>query len=180
MDKIVAVYKKIVLGICKIFEVFAALSLVAMLVVVIINVVMRYFFKSAPGWGEELARQFMVIFVFIGFALGLRDKILIALTFFADKLMKKFILPIEIFNKFLTFCLGIMMSAFMGPYFEKLKYNRLPGSGIPVGYIYIFPTMVGILISLIALYQLYDYFRYGTDEQQKARENRIEEKKEGM
>jgi len=110
----------------------------------------------------------MIVFCFIGMALGVRDKLHIALTFVVEKLFKRFILPVEIFNKFLTFCLGIMMSAFMGPYFEKLKYNRLPGSGIPVGFIYIFPTMVGILISLMALYQMYDYFKYGTDEQQKA------------
>jgi len=176
MDKIVAYYKKFVRGVCKFFEIIAALSLVAMLVVVLLNVIMRYFFHNAPGWGEELARQFMVIFVFIGFALGLRDKLHIALTFVVEKFLKKFILPIEIFNKFLTFCLGIMMSAFMGPYFTKLQYNRLPGSGIPVGYIYIFPTMVGILISLIAVYQIYDYFKYGTDEQQKS----LDEKKEDV
>jgi len=175
MDKIVQYYKKIVRGICKFFEIIAALSLVAMLAVVLLNVIMRYFFNNAPGWGEELARQFMIVFCFIGFALGVRDKIHIALTFFVEHLFKKQILGIEIFNKFLTFCLGIMMCAFMGPYFEKLKYNRLPGSGIPVGFIYIFPTMVGVLISLISIYQIYDYFKYGTDEQQKA----LNEKKEG-
>ena len=169
-------YKKIVRGLCKFFEIIAALSLVAMLVVVLINVVMRYFFNKAPGWGEELARQFMVIFCFICIALGVRDKLHISLTIFVERVLKKLILPVEIFNKFLTLLLGIMMSAFMGPYFEKLKYNRLPGSGIPVGYIYIFPTMVGVLISLIAIYQIYDYFKYGTDEQQKA----LEEKKEGV
>ena len=51
MDKIVAIYKKFVLIICKIFEIIAALSLVGMLVVVMINVIMRYFFHNAPGWG---------------------------------------------------------------------------------------------------------------------------------
>ena len=177
-------YKRIINSIIVFFEIIAALSLVAMLVVVIINVIMRYFFNNAPGWGEELARQFMIIFCFIGMALGVRDKLHIALTVVVERLLKKFILPIEIFNKFLTLCLGIMMSAFMGPYFEKLKYNKLPGSGIPVGYIYIFPTIVGILISLIAVYQIYDYFKCGTDEQQKAMKEKIgekiEEKKESM
>ena len=167
MDRIVAYYRKIVRGICKFFEIIAALSLVAMLVVVMINVIMRYFFNNAPGWGEELARQFMIIFCFIGIALGVRDKLHISLTVVIEHVFGKNTLPIEIFNKFLTFALGIMMSSFMGPYFTKLRYNRLPGTGIPVGYIYIFPTIVGILISLIALYQMYDYFKYGTDEQQK-------------
>lgn len=171
------IYRKIVRGICKFFEIIAALSLVAMLVVVMINIIMRYFFHNAPGWGEELARQFMIIFCFIGIALGVRDKIHISLTFVVDKLLHRITLPVEIFNKFLTLCLGIMMSAFMGPYFEKLKYNRLPGSGIPVGYIYIFPTMIGVLISLVSIYQIYDYFKYGTDEQQKTSAQKEENKK---
>ena len=175
MDRIASIYKKCIRGICFFFEILAALSLVAMLVVVLYNVIMRYFFANAPGWGEEIARQFMVIFCFIGIALGVRDKLHIALTIVVEHFLKKFILPIEIFNKFLIVCMGIMMSFFMGPYFSKLRYNRLPGSGIPVGYIYIFPTMVGVLISLIAMYQIYDHIKHGTDEEQK----KLAEKKEG-
>ena len=146
-----SVYKKIIRGICKSLEVLAALSLVAMLLIVLYNIIMRYFFANSPRWAEEIARQCVVVFVFIGIALGVRDKIHIALTIVAEKLLNRIILPIEIFNKFLTFCLGIMMSIFMGPYFTMLRYNRLPGSGIPVGYIYIFPTVVGVLISLMKL-----------------------------
>ena len=167
MDRIVALYKKVVRYICTFFEIIAALSLVGMLVTVLIHVTMRYFFQNAPGWGEELARQFMVIFAFIGVALGVRDKLHIALTLVAERPLKKILLPIEIFTKILILILGIMMSSFMGPYFTMLKDNRLPGTGIPVGYMYLFPTMMGILVSLIALYQIYDHFKFGTDDQQK-------------
>ena len=167
IDKIAELYKKCVKFICHIFEIIAALSLVGMLITVLIHVTMRYFFHNAPGWGEELARQFMVVFAFIGVALGVRDKLHIALTIVAEGPLKKILLPIEIFVKVLILILGIMMSSFMGPYFTKLKDNRLPGTGIPVGYIYLFPTMMGILVSLVALYQIYDHFKYGTDEAQK-------------
>ncbi|GHU08284.1 C4-dicarboxylate ABC transporter permease [Betaproteobacteria bacterium] len=163
-------YKEIVKRICLFFEILAALSLAAMVVVVSIHIVMRYFFHNAPGWGEELARQFMIVFCFIAMALGVRDKIHIALTLFADRLFKKFLLPLEILGKVLIFILGIMMSSFMGPYFTKLKYNTLPGTGIPVGYAYAIPTAMGVLISLVALYQIYDHFKYGTDEQQREKE----------
>jgi TRAP-type C4-dicarboxylate transport system permease small subunit len=164
-------YKKIVNLICTVFEVIAALSLGAMLVVVTIQVVLRYFFNNAPGWSEELARQFMILFCFIAMALGVRDKIHIALTIITDRLLKKFILPLEIAGKILVFVMGIMMSINMGPYFTKLKYNRLPGTGIPVGYEYFFPTAVGVLIALIAVYQIYDHFRYGTDEAQRKQDD---------
>ena len=167
MDKVAAVYKKCVRGICFFFEIIAALSLVGMLVTVLIHVTMRYFFHNAPGWGEELARQFMVLFAFIGIVLGVRDKLHIALTLVAEGPLKKILLPIEILVKLLILILGIMMSSFMGPYFTKLKDNRLPGTGIPVGFQYLIPTMMGVLISLVALYQIYDHFKYGTDEEQK-------------
>jgi TRAP-type C4-dicarboxylate transport system permease small subunit len=152
---------------CAGFEFIAALSLGAMLVVVTIQVVLRYFFNNAPGWSEELARQFMILFCFIAMALGVRDKIHIALTIIADRLLKGIQLPLEILGKMLILMMGIMMSINMGPYFTKLKHNRLPGTGIPVGWEYVFPTAVGILIALIAVYQLYDHFKYGTDEAQR-------------
>jgi TRAP-type C4-dicarboxylate transport system permease small subunit len=150
-----------------VFEFIAALSLVAMLVVVTIQVVMRYFFSNTPGWSEELARQLMILFVFIAMALGVRDKIHIALTIIVDRGLKKIKLPLEILAKILICIMGIMMSINMGPYFTKLKYNRLPGTGMPVGWEYVVPTMMGILIALIAVYQIYDHFKFGTDEAQK-------------
>jgi TRAP-type C4-dicarboxylate transport system permease small subunit len=120
----------------------------------------------------------MVVFAFIGVALGVRDKIHIALTLVAEGPLRKILLPIEIFVKFLIFILGIMMSSFMGPYFTILKYNRLPGSGIPAGYTYIIPTIIGVLVSLISLYQIYDHFKYGTDEKQNALQKNLEAKEE--
>lgn len=160
-------YKKIVNFICTVFEIIAAVSLGAMLVVVTIQIVLRYFFNNAPGWSEEMARQFMILFCFIAMALGVRDKIHIALTIIADRALKKIKLPLEITGKVLIFIMGIMMCINMGPYFTKLKFNRLPGTGIPVGWQYLFPTSVGVLLALIAVYQIYDHFKYGTDEQQK-------------
>jgi TRAP-type C4-dicarboxylate transport system permease small subunit len=142
-----------------------------MLVVVTIQVVLRYFFSNTPGWSEEMARQFMILFCFIAMALGVRDKIHIALTIIADRGLKKFVFPLEVIGKAFILIMGIMMSINMGPYFTKLKFNRLPGTGIPVGWQYLFPTMVGVLIALIAVCQIYDHFKYGTDEQQRKQDD---------
>jgi len=94
IDKIVNIYRKIVRGICKFLEVIAALSLVAMMFIVMYNIIMRYFFSASPGWAEELARQCVIIFSFIGIALGVRDKGHLALTIFVDKVLNRFTLPI--------------------------------------------------------------------------------------
>jgi hypothetical protein len=47
---------------------------------------------------------------------------------------------------------------------------------MPVGFQYLVPTAMGVLTALVALYQIYDHFKYGTDEQQKALEQSPEEK----
>jgi len=162
-------YKKIINKICSVFEYMAVFCIAAMLVVVMIQVVGRYFFQNTPGWSEEMARQFMILFSFIGIAIGVRDKIHISLSVIVDNMGRSPRLIIETAGKVLVLVLGIMMSMNMGPYFTKLKYNRLPGTGMPVGWIYAFPTAVGILIALIAFYQIYDHFKYGTDDEQKQR-----------
>jgi TRAP-type C4-dicarboxylate transport system permease small subunit len=160
------IYKKIVRGCCAVLEFIAVICLAAMVVVVMIQVTGRYIFSKTPGWSEELARVFMIIFSFIGLAIGVRDKIHIAMSVVVDIILKKIRLPIEIFDKVLIMVLGIMMSVNMGRLFRMLQYNRLPGTGIPILWMYIFPTIVGVLMALVAIYQIYEHFKYGTDEDQ--------------
>lgn len=160
-------YRKIINKICDVFELIAVICLAAMVLVVLVQVTGRYVFSKTPGWSEEMARVFMIIFSFIGIAIGVRDKIHIAMTVVVDIILKKLRLPIEIFGKLLIMALGIMMSVNMGLLFKMLRYNRLPGTGIPILWIYIFPTAVGALMALLAIYQIYDHFKYGTDEQMK-------------
>jgi TRAP-type C4-dicarboxylate transport system permease small subunit len=165
--KKVDLYKKIVNGICLAFEVFAALSLAGMVLIVAGNVISRYFFSVTPGWTEETARLLMIQFCFIAMAMGARDKIHIALTAIVDRLPKKVILPIEIAGKFLTGVLGIMICGFMWVYILKLPDNRLPGTGLPVGWSYLIPTLTGGILSLISIYQIYDHVKFGTDAEQR-------------
>jgi TRAP-type C4-dicarboxylate transport system permease small subunit len=160
-------YRKIVNTICFGFEIFAAVSLGAMVLIVAGTVVSRYFFSVTPGWSEEMARVLMIQFCFIAMAMGVRDKIHIALTAIVDRLPKKIILPLEIAGKIMTCVLGVMICGFMWPYILKLSDNRLPGTGMPVGLSYLIPTLTGGLLTLISVYQIYDHFKYGTDEAQK-------------
>ena len=169
-DRIVHYYKKLINGICAVFESIAIFSLVLMFIAVMIQVVGRYFFRHTPGWTEELARQLMVVFSFIGIAIGVKNKIHIAISFFVDNMPRTPRLVVEAAGKLVVLVMGIMMSMRMYPFFIVLRYNRMPGTGMPVSWRFIFPTLVGILIALIAAYQIYDHFKYGTDEEQKQKQ----------
>jgi len=169
-DRIVNLYKKLIDGFCAIFEAVAIISLIAMFVSVMVQVIGRYFFRVTPPWTEELARQLMIVFSFIGIAIGVKNKIHIAISFFVDIMPRPPRLIIETAGKFLILIMGIMMSMQMRPFFIILRYNRMPGTGMPVAWRFIFPTAVGILMALIAAYQIYDHFKYGTDEEQKQKQ----------
>ena len=166
-DRIVGVYKKLINGICGVFETIAIISLIAMFVSVMVQVVGRYFFRVTPPWTEELARQLMVVFAFIGIAIGVKNKIHIAISFFVEGMPRTPKLVVETCGKFLVLVMGIMISVQMRPFFVLLRYNRMPGTGMPVWWRFIIPTAVGVLIALISLYQIYDHLKYGTDEDQK-------------
>ena len=159
-------YKKIVKGACGMFELFAVACLAAMVIAVLVQIIGRYIFSNTPRWSEEMARQFMIVFSFIGIAIGVRDKIHIGLTIVVDSLKRNLRLPAEILGKVLILLLGIMISVNMGLLFTMLRYNRLPGTGMPILVIYAFPTAIGILIAFMAIYQIYDHIKYGTDEEQ--------------
>jgi TRAP-type C4-dicarboxylate transport system permease small subunit len=143
-----------------------------MVIAVLIQVVGRYIFSNTPRWSAEIARQFMIVFSFIGIAIGVRDKIHIGLTVIVESFKRSIKLSIEIFGKILTIVLGVMISVNMGLLFSSLKYNRLPGTGIPIVVIYAFPAMIGILVAFMAAYQIYDHFKYGTDAEQAQEENK--------
>ena len=124
-------YKKMVKRLCGAFELFAVLCLAAMVVVVLVQVIGRYVFSNTPSWSEEMARQFMIAFSFIGIAIGVRDKIHIALTFIVDLGLRKIRLSLEIFGKMLIVVLGIMMSINMGPYLRSCATTGCRGRAYP-------------------------------------------------
>lgn len=166
-EAVLDLYKKIISRICAASEIIAVCCLAAMFIMMVFQIIARYFFNNIPpGWLEELASQFMIIFIIIGMAVGVRDKIHITLSIIVDSMTKKIKLPVEIIGKILTLTLGLMISFNMYLLFSILRYNRLPGTRIPVIWIYAFPAAVGLLIALIAVYQIYDHFKSGTDEEQ--------------
>jgi TRAP-type C4-dicarboxylate transport system permease small subunit len=157
-------YKKVIDGLCKFFEAIAAVMLAVMILIIFYHVVMRYFFNMAPRWSEEVARQLMICFSFIAITLGVRDKIHLALTIIVDNMPSKAVFVIEIAEKIIILILGAAMCWFSIPYITRLMTNRLPATGIPVGYQYMIPAVCGGLIALVVVWQLASQLRSGETE----------------
>ena len=69
-------------------EVFCALSLATIIVLLGIQVLLRFFFNTAFSWQEELTRILFVWFCYIGVSLGAKKLYHIKVTIFRDLLPK--------------------------------------------------------------------------------------------
>ncbi len=61
---------------------FAMFLLVAMVIIVFTNVVLRYGFSSGIKWGEEVPLIIVIWFTFIAMALGVKEDLHISITVF--------------------------------------------------------------------------------------------------
>lgn len=66
----------------------AIICFLVMLVVILMNVVMRYVLKIPNMWGEELARYLMVCGVYLGVACGCRARAHVAMDLVVQKVPK--------------------------------------------------------------------------------------------
>lgn len=59
---------------------FSQLALVAMIIIVTMTVVMRYFFNTGISWAEEVPRLLILVFAFAACAAGVRDHMHVSVT----------------------------------------------------------------------------------------------------
>lgn len=70
-------------------------SLVVMIVIIFVQVVLRYCFGTTISWGEELTRYIMLYQIWIGAAYAVKEDAHLRITTFRDKFSKKNSMRIE-------------------------------------------------------------------------------------
>ena len=73
----------------KLENALAGVFYVAMMVIVLVGVVMRYVLKASNLYGEEMSRYLMVACVYIGIAAGCRKRVHLNVTMFVNLLPEK-------------------------------------------------------------------------------------------
>lgn len=73
----------------KIEEYFCGTALLATTVILFVNVVLRYVFKSSTSWAEELIKYLMIWIAFIGGSICARKGAHVSIDFFYDFLSQR-------------------------------------------------------------------------------------------
>ncbi|MBU3007681.1 TRAP transporter small permease [Cobetia amphilecti] len=141
-------------GLEKTLTLLMVLALVAMIVLVFVNVVLRYGFNSGISISVELSRFLFVWVTFMGAVTALIRQEHLSVNTFADKLPAAMRAGLD---RLVTLAmLGCCLMLLKGSYAQTvLNWSNLsPISGIPVGVFYLAGLMAGVLMSLILLWRL--------------------------
>ncbi|MDY0289544.1 MAG: TRAP transporter small permease [Sphaerochaeta sp.] len=134
----------------------AMVLLVAMVVLVFLNVVLRYGFSSGIHWSEEISLVIVIWFTFIAMALGVKESLHINVDILPKKLPKVFFGVLDCIRDVLVVIIGAIMIY----YGWKLTLNgarsTLPATNIPNSINYVVLPIAGVFIVLYAIIHLYE------------------------
>ncbi len=156
-DILLAVYTIIRKGFFYIFIalVWFARVLVALMVIVVgVNVFMRYVLNTGIAWAEEVALLLLVWFTFIAFALGVKKKIHISLKIIPDAIPDTFRKILGKLENIVTLYVGIIMIVYGRTLVQFTMRSVMPSLGLPSGYLYMIVPVAGVLITYDSLMDL--------------------------
>ncbi len=129
--------------------------IIAMVLIVFANVVLRYGFQSGIKWGEEIPLVIVIWFTFIAMALGVKENLHISIT-----LLPKHLPPhVERFLRIFKYVCEIILGVILFYYGLGLAKNGLrsflPATHITNAINYIVLPINAIFIILYAIIYLY-------------------------
>lgn len=145
-------------GFNKGIKILAALSLSIMSVVIVAQVISRYFFHSTFSWSEELARYLMILTILLGASLALRTQSLIGLEIIAEKVSPKNrrILKLAVYTICMFFFVALLIfgintvTAVQHQLSPALQISMsIPYMAIPLGAVALILNTVAVLLELI-------------------------------
>jgi TRAP-type transport system small permease protein len=131
---------------------FALSLLIIMSVLLFSDVFCRYVLHFSIAWADEIVLVFLIWFVFIALAIGVRKKIHMSIDFLTFFLPKKFLESVgERFVDLLTFCFGGVLVYFGIELIKIGTYSTLASVNLPSYFEYIFIPVSGMLVLYSAL-----------------------------
>ncbi|MGR5499289.1 TRAP transporter small permease [Vibrio chaetopteri] len=133
-----------------------ALLLAAIVILITIQVIMRYVFQNALSWSEELTLWTFIWFIWVGIAYAFKERKHVKVTFFQDLLPEKI-------KKYLEVIIDIAIVAFLLTMtYQSYKLITLPYVlsqksvvlNLPIAVMYA-SAPVGSLLSVFRIVQFY-------------------------
>lgn len=151
--------KKVGIFLKKFLEYVSAIYLAAIVIIIFINVVLRYGFNKGISWTEEVTVDLFIWVIFIGAILAAWDKLHIKVEVFVSKMPQKIQKFCLIFGNIIVL-IGFAIMVY-GAYLLTVATNESVSSttGIPASYINVALLISLIGMGIIVLFQTYKSLR---------------------
>lgn len=147
-----------------ILNIAIAISLAAMSLAVLINVILRYAFNSGLVWSEEVSRYFFVWMVFLGAVAALKDKMHLGVDIVVNALPKKLRKVVFLIsNGIILYILWIVVDGSWK--MSVLNMNSTgPATGMPLSYLYGIGVLTGIWMMVLVAASVFKALKNETDD----------------
>jgi len=137
--------------------IFAMVCLVAMSIITIANVVLRYFFSTALMWGEEITLVLVIWFTFIALAMGVKFNLHISISILPQDLPAWLETTLVKIKRVVTLIIGGIFLYYGIILVGFTSRSILPATGLPSAIMYLPMPVCSVLIiyeSILVLFNI--------------------------
>jgi TRAP-type C4-dicarboxylate transport system permease small subunit len=135
------------------------LSVMAALISLFVNVVLRYGFNYTLAWSEELVREVIIFTTFIGLGVAIKNKSMIKIDALVQ-LVPKLKIPLTYFSNIVTIIFALMMLYFGWKLvqMQAVTDQKTIIMEIPLEYLYAFIPIMGFTMLVRTIQVMYQDF----------------------
>lgn len=135
------------------------IMIVAMLLLVFANVILRYVFNSGIYWSEEIALVLEVWFIFLSFGLGVKHRLhfSINLLFPRDKVSAGLNRALDLLSDIVFIVIGAVMILYGSRLVQFTMRSIMPATKWPAGILYLVLPLAGFVIVVEALFHIFGF-----------------------
>jgi len=151
MQTLLKIIRAIFSVIEKLFEYLSMGMLIAMVVIICYQVVMRYVFNRSPSWSEEVALVLMIWFGILSIPIGVKLHLHIGIEYIYNQFPKRMQWVVSRFVFLLITGFGLVMIFSGIPLVKFMMRSTLPATKLPSAVKYIVVPLSGIMLVYNAL-----------------------------
>ncbi|GAB6275697.1 MAG: TRAP transporter small permease [Rectinema sp.] len=134
------------------------IMIVAMLLLVFANVVLRYVFNSGIYWSEEVALVLEVWFIFLSLGLGVKHRLHISINILKRESVSAWLnKALDLLSDIIFLIVGFVMIVYGGKLVQFTMRSIMPATKWPAGILYLVLPIAGFVVVVEALFHILGY-----------------------
>jgi len=140
---------------------FSMIMIVAMLLLVFVNVVLRYVFNTGIYWSEEVALVLEVWFIFLSLGLGVKHRLHISINVLKRENAPAWLNRIlDTLSDIIFLVVGTVMIVYGYKLVGFTMRSIMPATKLPAGLLYMVLPLAGFVVDVEALFHILGYYMF--------------------